>query len=87
MGQQLFDRFNAIADQRLPVKRVNLPDLTDVMDLGRSENFSHFIPKHRRIAGRLTNIFMGKSPINVSQICNAKIFVLFNFVFYRCDRC
>jgi tyrosinase len=35
--------------------------------LGRQENFSLFIPKHRKLAGRLIDIFMGVRSINDLQ--------------------
>jgi tyrosinase len=35
--------------------------------LGRQENFSLFIPKHRKIAGRLIDIFMGVRTIDDLQ--------------------
>ena len=35
--------------------------------LGRQENFSLFIPKHRKIAARLIDIFMGVPSINDLQ--------------------
>lgn len=59
IGVQLFNRFGEEAGERIPVKQIALPDLRDVLELGRHENFSLFIPKHRKIAGRLIDVFMG----------------------------
>lgn len=46
---------------------ISLPDLGEVLNLGRHENFSLFIPKHRAIAGRLINIFMGMRNVDELQ--------------------
>lgn len=45
--------------QRIPVKNISQPDLRIPMTLGRQDPFSLFIPKHRKIAGRLIDIFLG----------------------------
>ncbi|XP_044757267.1 phenoloxidase 1-like [Coccinella septempunctata] len=59
LGVTLTDRFNGEAGEEIDVKDVSLPKLGDILDLGRHENFSLFIPKHRRLAGKLINIFLG----------------------------
>lgn len=41
------------------MKKVSIPPLGEVTDLGRQENFSLFLPKHQRLADRLIRIFMG----------------------------
>jgi len=47
------------AGESIPVQNLStLPNLDIVMQLGRRENFSLFIPKHSRIAGELIDIFM-----------------------------
>lgn len=52
-------RFGDEAKETIRVKQISVPDLGDILDLGRHENFSLFIQKHRTIAGRLINIFLG----------------------------
>ncbi|XP_023312860.1 phenoloxidase subunit 1-like [Anoplophora glabripennis] len=44
---------------KIAVKQISIPPLDDVMKLRRDENFSLFIPKHRQIAARLIDIFLG----------------------------
>jgi len=54
------------ADEHVQVKPIALPDLTIPQSLSREQNFSLFIPLHRRAAGRLIEIFMGKSILTIS---------------------
>jgi hypothetical protein len=51
----------AEADEHVQVKTIALPDLTIPQTLSREQNFSLFIPLHRRAAGRLIEILMGKN--------------------------
>lgn len=60
IGSELQTRFGETAELRVPVNNISLPDLSVPMSLGRHEQFSVFIPRHRRIAGRLIDIFLGK---------------------------
>lgn len=59
LGGELSARFGGAADRRIPVRNISVPDLRVPMQLSRSEQFSLFIPAHRRIAGRLIDIFLG----------------------------
>lgn len=61
IGTELTSRFGETANQRIPVRNISLPDLRIPMSLARDEKFSLFIPRHRRIAGRLIDIFIGKT--------------------------
>jgi tyrosinase len=65
--EYLTDRHQSVRKQKptnenkgINVKKIALPDLTIPMSLGRNEQFSLWIPKHKKIAGRLIDIFMGK---------------------------
>lgn len=60
IGADLATRFGETAEKRVTVRNISLPDLRVPMQLGRNEQFSLFIPKHRRLAGRLIDIFLGK---------------------------
>ncbi|KAK9745338.1 Hemocyanin, all-alpha domain [Popillia japonica] len=40
------------------VENAPIPNLGDILQLGRRENFSLFIPKHRDISAKLINIFL-----------------------------
>ncbi|KAF7994702.1 hypothetical protein HCN44_004174 [Aphidius gifuensis] len=59
MAVDIFNRFNGENDNKINIKQINLPDLRIPMRLGRRDNFSLFIPFHRKIAGRLIDIFVG----------------------------
>lgn len=59
VGPDVTNRFGD--GERIPVRsNISIPNLRVPMSLGRDEQFSLFIPRHRRIAAHLTNIFMGK---------------------------
>lgn len=54
-------RFGENAQEHIPVTaNISIPNLNVPMQLDRDEQFSLFIPRHRKIAGHLINIFMGK---------------------------
>lgn len=58
---QLANRFGEDAGERVSVKQISVPNLGDILDLPRHSNFSLFVPKHRRLAGKLINIFLGEN--------------------------
>lgn len=49
------------------MQNISAPDLRVPMLLGRQENFSVFIPKHRKIAAKLIDLFMGAKSVNELQ--------------------
>lgn len=51
---------NRLGTESIPVRSISIPNLKIPESLGRNEPFSLFLTKHRRIAGHLINIFMGK---------------------------
>ncbi|XP_004526317.1 phenoloxidase 2 [Ceratitis capitata] len=59
ISTEVQSRFGEKAEQRIPVRDIAIPDLRIPMSLPRDAQFSLFIPAHRRIAGRLIDIFMG----------------------------
>lgn len=62
LGAEIQNRFSDDAGERIPVKDIQVPNLDNVgfKQLGKQDNFSLFIPKHRKIASALTDIFMSK---------------------------
>nr|ANZ03352.1 phenol oxidase 2 [Rhodnius prolixus] len=54
----LFNRLGG-SGERIPVKRITLPDLSIPLQVERRAHFTLFLPLHRRCAGRLIEIFMG----------------------------
>ncbi|XP_076265515.1 phenoloxidase 1-like [Rhynchophorus ferrugineus] len=59
IGSQVTSRFGEEASSQIKVSRISIPPLGEILELARSANFSLFIPKHRRIAGKLIDIFLG----------------------------
>lgn len=67
ISNEVQSRFGEKAEQRIPVRDISIPDLRLPMSLARDAQFSLFIPAHRRIAGRLIDIFMGVRSIDDLQ--------------------
>lgn len=68
VGPEVISRFSGEADSKVEVKQISLPDLSIPLQLGRREPFSLFIPKHRKIAARLIDIFMGSFPVDSFEL-------------------
>ncbi|XP_073975570.1 phenoloxidase 2-like [Rhodnius prolixus] len=66
----LLSRFGG--DQKIPVKKITLPDLSLPLQVGRRENFSLFLPYHRKCAARLIEIFMGMR--NLEDFISASVY-------------
>lgn len=59
IGGEIQSQFSERAEERIPVRDdIPIPDLNIPLSLGRHEQFSLFIPKHRRVASKLIDIFM-----------------------------
>lgn len=69
LQNQLQNKFGEDTGEHITVKRINIPDLTIPLALGRQENFSLFIPWHRRMASALIEAFMSEftSSANVNK--------------------
>lgn len=59
IGNEIQTRFGEGSD-RIRVSNVQPPNLNNVMKLSRDENFSIWIPAHRKYASELVDIFMGE---------------------------
>lgn len=59
IGVALSDRFGQNCEEKISIKKIATPSLEDILELKRDENFSLFLPKHRNIAAKLIEIFMG----------------------------
>ncbi|XP_072391147.1 phenoloxidase 1-like [Diabrotica undecimpunctata] len=65
IGNQISTRFGGEATGgKVAVKQISIPPLGEILDLKRDENFSLWIPKHRRIAGQLINIYLGMRDVD-----------------------
>ncbi|KAJ3665817.1 hypothetical protein Zmor_001288 [Zophobas morio] len=72
IGVQLFNRFGEDASERISVKEIPPPNLDDIPELQRNENFSLFIPKHRKIAGKLIRLFLAAK--NVDELLSTAVY-------------
>ncbi|XP_055859174.1 phenoloxidase 2-like [Episyrphus balteatus] len=84
IGSEIQSKFGGPSGKRIPVKDISVPDLRIVTSLGRDEQFSLFIPRHRRIAGRLIDILV--SARNIDELQSLAVYirdrvcpVLFNY--------
>lgn len=65
IGPEIQNRFGEGASERIPVRsNISIPNLRVPMQLERDEQFTLHIPRHRRIASHLINIFMGNCYYN-----------------------
>ncbi|XP_075167145.1 phenoloxidase 2-like [Haematobia irritans] len=64
ISTEVHGRFGGNAEKRVPVRDIDMPDLSIPMSLPRDELFSLFVPRHRQVAGRLIDIFMGMRSID-----------------------
>lgn len=67
------ERFGENASERIPVRaNISIPNLRVPMSLNRKEQFSLMIPRHRRIAGVLVDIFMGNYSFSTAQLTRSQ---------------
>ncbi|KAG5864954.1 hypothetical protein JTB14_018716 [Gonioctena quinquepunctata] len=59
IGPQIANKFGEDASEKIPVANISIPPLGEILNLPRDENFSLFIPMHRRLAAKLLDIFLG----------------------------
>ncbi|XP_013143797.1 PREDICTED: phenoloxidase subunit 1-like [Papilio polytes] len=76
VSNTLANRFGADA-KSIPVNEIALPNLQLPMELPFSDQFSLFVPKHRKMAGKLIDIFMGmrnvQDLISICSYCQLRI--------------
>nr|ACZ97553.1 prophenoloxidase subunit 1 [Plutella xylostella] len=71
VGNQLADRFGTDAGRMVPVRNIALPDLSLPQQLPYHNQFSLFVPKHRRMAAKLIDIFMGMRDVeDLQSVCS-----------------
>lgn len=76
IGNEIQSRFGEDAGMRIPVKNfAKTPDLTIPMQLGRQDNFSLFMPSHRKMSSRLIDIFMAAKDVDELQVREMTIFL------------
>ncbi|XP_046746454.1 phenoloxidase 2-like [Diprion similis] len=52
------ERFGADKVKKIEVRRLSMENIDKFMELSRDEAFSVFVPKHAKLAGELTRVFM-----------------------------
>jgi len=60
IGSEIQSRFGEEADVTIPVRDAGIPDIRLASELDKQDNFSLFIPKHRKLASALTDVFLSK---------------------------
>ncbi|XP_031783456.1 phenoloxidase 1 [Nasonia vitripennis] len=63
VAQRILSRFGEDSLSSVPIKPIAIPDLSLVLQLSRYDSFSLFIPAHRKMATRLTELFLGMRTI------------------------
>ncbi|KAK5640166.1 hypothetical protein RI129_010977 [Pyrocoelia pectoralis] len=58
IGIELQNRFDVDAGEQVTINNITPPNLGNILQLKRDENFSLFFPKHNRIATELTTLFL-----------------------------
>lgn len=77
IGEEIQNRFSERATEKIPVKNdISLPDLSLPLTLGRHEQFSLFIPRHRKLAAQVIDVFTSKVNLNERKIN------IFRFVYF-----
>ncbi|XP_046384836.1 phenoloxidase 2-like [Ischnura elegans] len=70
--KKVMERIESEVEQvSVPLKKIEWPDLSEVMEVGRHQPFSIFLPSHRRAAERLLDIFMGAASYEDFLSCAA----------------
>ncbi|CAG4931475.1 unnamed protein product [Colias eurytheme] len=67
----LADRFGNDATQTIPIRNISLPNLSLPMQLAYNNQFSLWVPKHRAMATKLIDIFMGMRDVeDLQSLCS-----------------
>lgn len=70
LGVSLTSRFGDEANEKIPVRKIKLPNTSRLENLGRREPFSLFIPEHRELAALCIDIMMGmKNLDDLTSLC------------------
>ncbi|CAG5047394.1 unnamed protein product [Parnassius apollo] len=76
LSTTLANRFGSDSPS-IPVSDIALPNLQLPMELPYNEQFSLFVPKHRKMAGKLIDVFMGmrnvQELISICSYCQLRI--------------
>ncbi|XP_030032401.1 phenoloxidase subunit 1 isoform X2 [Manduca sexta] len=71
LSNTLSNRFGNEATKRIPIRNITLPNLEVPMQLPYNDQFSLFVPKHRTMAAKLIDIFMGMRDVeDLQSVCS-----------------
>ncbi|XP_044739629.1 phenoloxidase 1-like isoform X2 [Chrysoperla carnea] len=70
LSVSLTSRFGEDAAERIPIKKISLPNTSEIEKFPRREPFTVFIPYHRELAAQLINIMIGmKNTDDLKSLC------------------
>ncbi|XP_038212997.1 phenoloxidase subunit 1-like isoform X2 [Zerene cesonia] len=65
------DRFGSDATQTIPIRNISLPNLSLPMQLPYNSQFSLWVPKHKEMATKLIDIFIGMRDVeDLQSLCS-----------------
>ncbi|KAL4719541.1 hypothetical protein ACJJTC_013836, partial [Scirpophaga incertulas] len=71
LSTTLSNRFGDNASRTIPVRNIALPNLSLPMQLPYNDQFSLFVPQHRKMAGKLIDIFLGMRDVeDLQSVCS-----------------
>lgn len=72
------NRFGNDATRTVPIENIALPNLSLPMQLAYNEQFSLFVPQHRKMAGNLIDVFLGEILLRTLALDCALLTVVWN---------
>ena len=60
IGSEIQSRFGEEAEVTIPVRDAGIPNIQVASELDKQDNFSLFIPRHRKLATALTDVFLSE---------------------------
>ncbi|CAG9811994.1 unnamed protein product [Chironomus riparius] len=67
IGSDIQSRFGEEAEVTIPVRDAGIPNIKVASELDKQDNFSLFIPRHRKLASALTDVFLKARDIDQLQ--------------------
>ncbi|KAJ8963808.1 hypothetical protein NQ317_004476 [Molorchus minor] len=80
-GLQVVNRIGENVEDHITIPEISIPPMDHLMELKRDEAFSHFIDKHRQLAGDLISIFMATALVSLCYIDQIQKSLIFRLLF------